>query len=904
MSSFKYVITKRANEKDDYLVAEMSVEEFVKTFTKRGHKPGAKDGSGIIGAVFRKHSRLEQKNVELCTAVILDVDGKFKRNGEVVLEPVDPDWFIGQLPFRGLAHTSYNHTPAHPKYRVILPLSRPVTKEEHRRIWYWFFEKVQHKVDPSCKNADRMFFLPRAPEEAVKQEWCWIRELHGPVLTPESVPADFEVPEEIAHSHDKPRRMLGLHPAAPETRFAFCDGHKLLEQFKKHPLTKWAMDEPSQVSREVWRGLATNLAAIALEEPDDESLEEECLNTFHEISEQDLERYRAPDTTRMFNEGMKSAKQYGPITYSHMAENGAPDECCMADTKTMIATSRQVVRFQEAKATSPKGERPAANPTLSVETLPGTEKTDSPDYGAEEGPPAAPAEPSSPPQSTTAAPPTTPPTPRSPTSSSAPAASSAPASAPATGTASPADVDDPDPGDGDDDQSKTFLDLKPEEFLHDADQHMYLMRAANGDWDIAKPMVVGAFDTWLLSYGIQDKQLKNWKSRIRSFNGRRSFFSKPTEIAVDHEGVIFFNTYRPGKIIPGPGDWSDIKALVMNLAGNDPEAFEYFMDWLALPIQKIVYEGTPFKMGTSVVLHGEQGSGKGTLHTILKLIYGIKNVLLMDQDMMDGRFNDQLIDKLFVTANEVVSSTNRSMQTANKIKMWVTDPVIRLEGKFDDGEEHDNQFNIIFTSNDDRPVIIERGDRRFTVFFSKKFDRKVSSRIYDDIAGDKKQVAAFLDALLKRQVRVSYGDLFDTEAKRKMTLASAPSEERFVMDIVSEGWLAVSKPWVEDARQDKPRVATSQVDDEVVVLSGTLQEVYRDWCKKNGLRACGVQKLMTALGDVLKDLEGDRKRVGGIVTRFWKKMPMHPPGEVLDFPPPSTDKKLELVKTDAGNFTA
>src|SRR6266536_5928252 len=163
---FKYVLTYRATEKDDYKVVKWDdVEEFISTILRVGHRRGSKDGSGIIGATFKPHSHLEQKNLETVTALILDVDGKFKRDGEVVYEPVDPDEFIGHLPFRGLAHTSYNHSPAHPKFRVILPLDRPVSMEEHRRLWYWAFEKTQHKADRACKNPDRMFICRVPPKK-------------------------------------------------------------------------------------------------------------------------------------------------------------------------------------------------------------------------------------------------------------------------------------------------------------------------------------------------------------------------------------------------------------------------------------------------------------------------------------------------------------------------------------------------------------------------------------------------------------------------------------------------------------------------------------------------------------------------------------------------------------------
>jgi hypothetical protein len=805
---FRYVITHRANEKDDYQTVEMDSEEFIKVFAKRGVKKGEKDGTGIIGAIFKPHSRLEQKNVEMVTALILDVDGKFKRDGVTVIEPVDPDWFIGLFPFRGVAHTSYNHSPAHPKYRVILPLDRPISMEEHRRLWAWAFERAQRKIDPSCKNADRMFYLARAPQEALESKWPWVREVHGPLLSIDTVPPDFVVADDV-HVPAKPKKRVGMHFASPETRFAHTDGKLLLERFMEQPIVKWAIENPSLVSREVWRGLGTNLAAIAQEEENDEELFEACLDAFHKISEADGDRYRPGDTTRMFHDAAKSAKQYGPMTFARMSENGAPDDLCPLDTKTPISAARREVPRPSAGGAPPTGPQDA-----------GTNAA---------------------PQHSSVA------------------------------------QNDEDVGD--------IFDLGPEEFLFDTEHAEFMRRNANGEWDAVPAMKAQSFDQMLKSLGLQTKQLDGFKAQIRFINGRKAFFDKPTSYYVVRDGIPFFNTYKPSKLVPSPGNWDDIRTLVLNLVGGDEKALEFVLDWLAAPLQSLQNKGRPMKMGTALVLRGEQGSGKGTLHEIIALLYGSSNVALLSQDSLDSRFNGELIDKLFVVANEVISSSNRSMEVANKLKMWVTDPVIPVEEKFQGVVQSPNQFNIVFTSNDDRPVIIERKDRRYMVFHSRKFDPSVASRIHVDLREDRKQVAAFFDHLLSRDVKIHFGDLFDSEARQEVIRSSLSSEGRFAVALKEEGWYAVAEPWRAAGNPNNPRMSTT--DDDGVIAS-TMQEVYQDFCRRHGLRARSAQMLMKALQGQLKDesisLELRFKRFGGINNRVWYNLPMHPPGDVIEFP--------------------
>jgi hypothetical protein len=832
---FRYIVTNRANDKDDYTPTEMDSEEFIKVFAKRGVKKGEKDGTGIIGATFKPHSRLEQKNVEQVTALILDVDGKFKRNGELVTEPVDPGWFVQQLPFRGIAHTSYNHSPAHPKFRVILPLDRPISVEEHKRLWAWAFERVHRKCDPACKNADRMFYLGRAPDEALEAGWPWVRELHGPLLSIDTVPADFVLTIDT-QVNAKPKKRVGMHFAAPETRFAHTDGNQLLEKFMELPLVRWAMDHPSDVSREVWRGLATNLAAIALENEDDEAFFDECHSAFHTISEQDGGRYRPGDTTHMFHDAARSAKQYGPMTFSRMSENGAPDDLCPSDTKTPIAAARREVP-------RPKTEAPPASPA--------------------------------------------------PVRAATPAGNPAPEAAEAKPPAATQEAEDEEEDIGD------IFDHKPEDFLFDT-QNGYLIRDATGSWD-REPIKVQAFDQRLKCLGLPAKQLDGFKAEIRFFDVRQMFYDKPTQHYVVKNGIPYFNTYKPSKLVPSPGNWDDIRALILNLVGRDAEAFEYVLDWLAAPLQSLRNKGKPMKMGTALVFQGEQGSGKGTLHEIVAVLYGSSNVALLSQDSLDSRFNGELIDKLFVTANEVMSSSNRSMEVANKLKMWVTDPLIPIEEKFQGMILSPNTFNIIFTSNDDRPVIIERGDRRFCVFHSKKLSTILTRRIYADLLNDKKAVAAFFDHLLSRHVKIGFGDLFDSEARQQLIVASMPSEERFALAVKEEGWYAVAEPWRAAGNPNSPRISAR---DDCGVIASTLQEVYQDFCRRHGLRTRSAQKLMGAMKSECPGISVAWPRIAGVTTRTWKGLPMHPPAEVIEFPVNKQAERAAPEETsEAGDFS-
>lgn len=101
-------------------------------------------------------------------------------------------------------HTSWSHRPEHPKFRVVVPLERPVRAALWPRVWAWALQRAP-QIDRKCKDASRIYFLPARP----------------------SAEAPFEV-----LVHDEPSRLLTLDPErmpkAPEERPASTPTHQRL----------------------------------------------------------------------------------------------------------------------------------------------------------------------------------------------------------------------------------------------------------------------------------------------------------------------------------------------------------------------------------------------------------------------------------------------------------------------------------------------------------------------------------------------------------------------------------------------------------------------------------------------------------------------------------------------------
>jgi hypothetical protein len=265
----------------------------------------------------------------------------------------------------------------------------------------------------------------------------------------------------------------------------------------------------------------------------------------------------------------------------------------------------------------------------------------------------------------------------------------------------------------------------------------------------------------------------------------------------------------------------------------------------------------------------------------MKSIYGQWNCVTLSQADIDGRFGAQLRHKLFVVFNEVMSSTNKSAETANKLKEWIADDVIPLEGKFRDGENVRNYANGIFASNDDAPVIISQTDRRYIVKrATRKLPDDIAARVKADLQGPQRQVAAFFHFLLQRRVKMKVGEVFDTADRKAIQQATASSEDRFCREVAEDGWFAVATPWKDDA----PPHIVRTLHEGGFVASSTIADVYAAYCKRHGLKACGPTKLSQALRRAIPEARPDTPRLGKakVKTRGYWGIPLDVPDRATD----------------------
>jgi hypothetical protein len=138
---------------------------------------------GWSPVVFRGDYRA-LRNVEAAFAIGLDFDGRASIEQARAL-------YRGTL---GLLHSSFNHSPAQPRFRVVLILSRPVNATAYAHIWDAIAREAKAAgavVDPAARDASRFWYAPAVVRGGEYAFEAW-----------EGVPIDVDA-------------MLALRPVSP-----------------------------------------------------------------------------------------------------------------------------------------------------------------------------------------------------------------------------------------------------------------------------------------------------------------------------------------------------------------------------------------------------------------------------------------------------------------------------------------------------------------------------------------------------------------------------------------------------------------------------------------------------------------------------------------------------------------
>jgi hypothetical protein len=196
--------------KDDTRPArhEMDWRAFAQRLCKYDERP-TKDGRAWSPVTYRAGTTRGKANVDLVHALVLDVD-----HGPLPIDLLERWEYV--------AHTTFQHTPEAPRWRVVMPLSRPLAGVDWPDFWLRANAFFGGCVDPATKDSSRIFYLPSCPPGAEHKT----EQRHGTLLDPDELPEvpKYEPPAAVRTGGSK---LMTRHLADWATRFCLAGTGRL-----------------------------------------------------------------------------------------------------------------------------------------------------------------------------------------------------------------------------------------------------------------------------------------------------------------------------------------------------------------------------------------------------------------------------------------------------------------------------------------------------------------------------------------------------------------------------------------------------------------------------------------------------------------------------------------------------
>ena len=348
-----------------------------------------------------------------------------------------------------------------------------------------------------------------------------------------------------------------------------------------------------------------------------------------------------------------------------------------------------------------------------------------------------------------------------------------------------------------------------------------------------------------------------------------------------HAGPECINLFAGFESVPKQGDCSPITDLLMHLVNDDFDLCAWLLDWIAYPLQN-----PGAKMPTSIIMHGDEGSGKSMFWEIVAWIYG-EYASVVGQDQLEDKFNDYLSRKCFIIGDEVLSRSEMR-HLKGKLKGMISGKTIQINTKMMPLRTEANHVNIVFLSNELQPNALDASDRRYFVIWTPpKLDQDFYHKVGACIKNGGRE--AFHYNLLHRDLKDfdAFKEPPKTAAKSDLIDLGRPNAERWFL-----AWQAgdLALPFNSCASEQAYRF-------------------YARWCRVEGERTVfsrnyfsrAVMRLARdKLGARVTKL-GSRNGTGGTSARMWLVTP--PPQDVdfAEFSKDCFDAFEGLLKDYIGN---
>lgn len=300
---------------------------------------------------------------------------------------------------------------------------------------------------------------------------------------------------------------------------------------------------------------------------------------------------------------------------------------------------------------------------------------------------------------------------------------------------------------------------------------------------------------------------------------------------------------------PEEGSVEPFKAFVFDIICNgDDKSFDYLWSWLARLVQY------PHLIGeTAIVLVGKQGTGKNTFVEAIGSLFGKHFKPVASLDHLLGKFDFHLASSVFIHANEALWGGDK--RAIGKLKTMVTEKEMTVEQKFKDPVIVRNCRHVIFSSNEDWPVHLDRDDRRFFVLpvsDKRKEDTEYFGRVKEFLDNGGRE--HLLYALQNHDISdFNVREIPQNNNAFEIKMESATSTEQYIFEVLNERRLCLNiNP---DYLEEDDKLS----DTERVISKQKVYNYYVNWCSNQSIRPRNVRSLGRDLKKLIPSLNIEKR---------------------------------------------
>ncbi len=374
-----------------------------------------------------------------------------------------------------------------------------------------------------------------------------------------------------------------------------------------------------------------------------------------------------------------------------------------------------------------------------------------------------------------------------------------------------------------------------DDFVFDTTSDRFITKR-DGAWNLREPITERGLRSRLKDRGWEPETINDLfkNNEYTSVDGYEMVPNGET-LHRTASGEHYLNLWVAPTLVPVQGSYPSIQAAIDWLTDGDAAGAEWLKHWMAFKVQN---PGVVPKV--SVVFSTQPGGGKGFLGVTMRHMLGFENTAIIGRKELESKFNVRWITKLFVLADEVLADDNLK-DISDRLKMLVDGNELEIEGKGTNQHVIKSRLSFMFASNHLSPLLIEEGDRRYTVFTNQnelppgyqslldacfEVDRVTATPAFE------RELAGFYYDMLHLPVnRALVTRPYANESRGDMITASLPGHAHFFAEVEAEG--------IEHLLEDKYKFSTDRDSWDFAengIRCDVLYEAYVAFCKANGNR--------------------------------------------------------------------